>query len=184
MSAMGQKQTSAHVRVMSALPPKADIGTEPRNVHFVPKADILQRSKMPVVHRANTPVIECSKSSDGSWRGTLGRPNQIAISRPISTTRAWGNFRTSVMRTELRAIAAKMASCQRGMRLRGALIQIKDSTPITPNQCPLSRIKRTSSRPGEMSAFTARFAERPARRTSCQNHHVKLTDAVSETRRN
>jgi hypothetical protein len=27
MSALGQKQTSAHVRVMSALPPKADIGT-------------------------------------------------------------------------------------------------------------------------------------------------------------
>src|SRR6516225_5168608 len=26
MSALGQKQTSAHVRVMSALPPKADIG--------------------------------------------------------------------------------------------------------------------------------------------------------------
>jgi len=25
MSALGQKQTSAHVRVMSALPPKADI---------------------------------------------------------------------------------------------------------------------------------------------------------------
>jgi len=29
MSALGQKQTSAHVRVMSALPPKADIGTQP-----------------------------------------------------------------------------------------------------------------------------------------------------------
>ena len=29
MSALGQKQTSAHVRVMSALPPKADIGTWP-----------------------------------------------------------------------------------------------------------------------------------------------------------
>jgi hypothetical protein len=27
MSALGQKQTSAHVRVMSALPPKAWIGT-------------------------------------------------------------------------------------------------------------------------------------------------------------
>ena len=27
MSALGQKQTSAHVRVMSALPPKVDIGT-------------------------------------------------------------------------------------------------------------------------------------------------------------
>jgi len=26
MSALGQKQTSAHFRVMSALPPKADIG--------------------------------------------------------------------------------------------------------------------------------------------------------------
>ena len=37
MSAMGQKQTSAHVRVMSALPPKADIGTQPRDVRFVPK---------------------------------------------------------------------------------------------------------------------------------------------------
>ena len=27
MSALGQKQTSAHVRMMSALPPKADIGS-------------------------------------------------------------------------------------------------------------------------------------------------------------
>jgi hypothetical protein len=26
MSALGQKQTSTHVRIMSALPPKADIG--------------------------------------------------------------------------------------------------------------------------------------------------------------
>ena len=40
MSALGQKQTSEHVRRMSALPPKADIGTESRNVRFVPKADI------------------------------------------------------------------------------------------------------------------------------------------------
>jgi hypothetical protein len=30
---------------MSALPPKADIGTQPRDVRFVPKADILRRSK-------------------------------------------------------------------------------------------------------------------------------------------
>src|SRR6516165_7783345 len=40
MSALGQKQTSAHVLVMSALPPKADIRTQSRNVRFVPKADI------------------------------------------------------------------------------------------------------------------------------------------------
>jgi hypothetical protein len=30
---------------MSALPPKADIGTQPRNVRFVPKADILHCGK-------------------------------------------------------------------------------------------------------------------------------------------
>ena len=40
MSALGQKQTFVHVRVMSALPPEADIGTQPRDVRFVPKADI------------------------------------------------------------------------------------------------------------------------------------------------
>jgi len=31
---------------MSALPPKADIGTQSRNVRFVPKADKVHRSKM------------------------------------------------------------------------------------------------------------------------------------------
>jgi hypothetical protein len=43
MSALGQKQTLQSVRLMSALPPKADIGTQSRNVRFVPKADITQR---------------------------------------------------------------------------------------------------------------------------------------------
>ena len=41
MSALGQKQTSRLVRVMSALPLKADIGSQLRNVRFVPKADIV-----------------------------------------------------------------------------------------------------------------------------------------------
>src|SRR5262249_23511564 len=40
MSALGQKQTSAHVRVMSAIPPKADIARRGRKVRVVPKADI------------------------------------------------------------------------------------------------------------------------------------------------
>ena len=40
MSALGQKQTSRLLEAMSALPPKADIGTQPRDVRFVPKADI------------------------------------------------------------------------------------------------------------------------------------------------
>jgi hypothetical protein len=34
------KSRPAHVGVMSALPPKADIGTQSRDVRFVPKADI------------------------------------------------------------------------------------------------------------------------------------------------
>src|SRR6516225_622533 len=45
MSALGQKQTSEHVWAMSALPPKADIGTQPPDVRFVPKADIAVRPK-------------------------------------------------------------------------------------------------------------------------------------------
>ena len=45
MSALGQKQTSEKVRPMSALPPKADIGTQPRDVRYVPKADIMRCSR-------------------------------------------------------------------------------------------------------------------------------------------
>src|SRR6516225_4967974 len=40
MSALGQKQTLRHLQPMSALPPKADIGTQPLNVRRVPKCDI------------------------------------------------------------------------------------------------------------------------------------------------
>ena len=40
MSALGQKQTLKGIPLMSALPPKADIGTQSWNVRFVPKADI------------------------------------------------------------------------------------------------------------------------------------------------
>jgi hypothetical protein len=41
---LGQKQTSQHLQPMSALPPKADIGTQWRNVRFVPKADPMHRN--------------------------------------------------------------------------------------------------------------------------------------------
>jgi len=44
MSALGQKQTSVHDWIMSALPPKADIGTQPRDVRYVPIS--LQKSGM------------------------------------------------------------------------------------------------------------------------------------------
>ena len=44
MSALGQKRTLWLVRLMSALPPKADIGRRPLDVRFVPKANILHCS--------------------------------------------------------------------------------------------------------------------------------------------
>jgi hypothetical protein len=43
MSALGQMQTFPNVRPMSALPPIADIGTQPPNVRFVPKAECDRR---------------------------------------------------------------------------------------------------------------------------------------------
>ena len=42
MSALGQKQTFAVHKRMSALPPKADMCSATRHVRFVPKADIHQ----------------------------------------------------------------------------------------------------------------------------------------------
>jgi hypothetical protein len=45
MSALGQKQTWQRIFLMSALPPKADIGTQSRDVRFVPKADICRAAK-------------------------------------------------------------------------------------------------------------------------------------------
>src|SRR5262249_54642016 len=40
VSALGQKQTFAPQKVMSALPPKADMCSAPSDVRFGPKADI------------------------------------------------------------------------------------------------------------------------------------------------
>jgi hypothetical protein len=40
MSALGQKQTSDWRPLMSALPPKADIGQRDWDVRFVPKAEV------------------------------------------------------------------------------------------------------------------------------------------------
>jgi hypothetical protein len=49
MPALGQKRTLGRVHPMSALPPKADIGTQPRNVRFVPKAAVSKCSKNPLL---------------------------------------------------------------------------------------------------------------------------------------
>jgi hypothetical protein len=47
---LGHKRTLRRLRTMSALPPKADIGTQSRNVRLVPKADI----EMPRYHFADS----------------------------------------------------------------------------------------------------------------------------------
>jgi hypothetical protein len=43
MSALGQKQTLADVRAMSALPPKADIGTAPTSTQQLRQLDDIRR---------------------------------------------------------------------------------------------------------------------------------------------
>ena len=48
MSALGQKQTLGRSNGMSALPPKADIVQDGRDVRFVPLADIAISSVVPV----------------------------------------------------------------------------------------------------------------------------------------
>ena len=63
MSALGQKQTWKRVRVMSALPPKADISSVLWDVRFVPKADILRCGK----------EVEVGQESDSA---VAGRPTQ------------------------------------------------------------------------------------------------------------
>jgi hypothetical protein len=45
MSALGQKQTSDWRKLMSALPPKADIAEHRRDVRFVPIADQVRCSE-------------------------------------------------------------------------------------------------------------------------------------------
>jgi hypothetical protein len=71
MSALGQKQTLKPVRVMSALPPKADIGTQSRNVRFVPKADIVPPSTPPKLRRRKSfscEALAVNKKADGQRR--------------------------------------------------------------------------------------------------------------------
>ena len=49
MSALGQKRTCAVQKVMSALPPIADMCSAQADVRFVPIADIQRRSYRPLV---------------------------------------------------------------------------------------------------------------------------------------
>src|SRR5262249_50781171 len=68
MSALGHRRTSAHVRVMSALPPRADITAAQTNVCIVPKADIrvdcsIRKEEPPDVVRGS--LFKCCRTVSG-----------------------------------------------------------------------------------------------------------------------
>jgi len=77
-SALGQKQTLEQVRVMSALPPKADIGTRPCDVRFVPKADILRCGKK----RRYSITLSASERTDSG----MVNPSAFAVLRLIDSS--------------------------------------------------------------------------------------------------
>jgi hypothetical protein len=76
---LGQERTSSGYLPMSALPPKADIGTQPCDVRFVPKADIptsLDHLVRPREQRRRHGEVKrfCSRRPLGSIRVTrVGR---------------------------------------------------------------------------------------------------------------
>src|SRR5262249_14682736 len=60
MSALGHKRTLKCLHPMSALPPKADIGTKPRNVRFVPIADMAFITQTPdLMNTTRHAVLVC-----------------------------------------------------------------------------------------------------------------------------
>ena len=67
MSTLGQKQTSVHVRVMSALPPKADIAESDWHVRFVPKADICIAAKVTASKGINSSHGPALAETDIRW---------------------------------------------------------------------------------------------------------------------
>jgi hypothetical protein len=69
MSALGQKQTLDWPPLMSALPPKADIGTQSRNVRFVPIADICTA--------ANSPYSITSSAQSTNWQRHFGPHREV-----------------------------------------------------------------------------------------------------------
>ena len=82
MSALGQKRTSGHVRVMSALPPKADITERDLLVSFVPEADITlipksAYSAMPIQDMARRPLSRLELSRHLTRRPTAKDAHKV-----------------------------------------------------------------------------------------------------------
>src|SRR6516165_4982902 len=84
MSALGQKQTLQRILVMSALPPKADIGTQSRNVRFVPKAD--------QVHRNKIASYSITSSVSAMTEEGTGMPSASAVRRLMTNSNLVGSI--------------------------------------------------------------------------------------------
>jgi len=67
MSALGQKRTFTRLQPMSALPPKADMTEQDRDVRFVPITEVLSRSVSPLAQ-------ECIGAGVCAWQQTRGHP--------------------------------------------------------------------------------------------------------------
>jgi hypothetical protein len=72
MSALGQKRTFFEVCAMSALPPKADIVEQGRDVRFVPKADKVHRSNRNVIPALTSTVSGTKTRANSSSRLVIG----------------------------------------------------------------------------------------------------------------
>ena len=99
MSALGQKRTLADVGFISALPPKADIGSVLSDVRFVPKADIrwqsgqLQRpSRESIAVRNFARVETVQEPTLALRRSTVGKGiwDYIALRFPLQSIVADG----------------------------------------------------------------------------------------------
>src|SRR5262249_55536869 len=89
MSALGQKRTSERFQSMSALPPKADIGTQSRNVRFVPKADIMRRSKSPLLDHLVSGDEESLRHRDAECLGCFEIDSQQIFHRHLHRKIRW-----------------------------------------------------------------------------------------------
>src|SRR5262249_15568203 len=115
MSALGQKRTLKLFRLMSALPPKADISRRELNVRFVPKADIVKA-------RLIASKIGADKSAGAGRRAAGGFPMRLPHGR------ATGAMRESCLAKPL----ASQPHPQPLLRQQNALHQQAMFPPIQP----------------------------------------------------
>ena len=112
MSALGQKQTSEHDWIMSALPPKADITEHGSNVRFVPKAVSRSVSKFNELEsHSGTPVSRSASLRAAARAGAQSTPANCLLKRNAgsrSKSRATQLFASSCRPSFISGAASSM----------------------------------------------------------------------------